>query len=141
MLIEIKSTSLEARLCVTIFKREFKSVKEKPPIDVNSDFAKNCIAGWHRRMLDFKRSFYGVDKMISCSSVDATDFKTLYPLYVFDLSRQRETTNNSTISDMDVDMTFGLADGIGAGTNAFAFVISDRKIKIQGDGKRSAVVY
>ena len=114
---------------------------EYPPIDVNSDFAKNCIAGWHRRMLDFKRSFYGVDKMISCSSVDATDFKTLYPLYVFDLSRQRETTNNSTISDMEVDMTFGLAAGIGAGTTAFALVISDRKVKIQGDGKRSAVVY
>ena len=38
-------------------------------------------------------------------------------------------------------MTFGLAAGIGAGTTAFALVISDRKIKIQGDGKRSAVVY
>ena len=114
---------------------------EYPPIDVNSDFVKNCVAGWHRRMLDFKRSFYGVDKMVSCSCVDAKDFKTLYPLYVFDLTRQRETTNNSTISDIAVDMTFGLADGIGAGTNAFAFVISDRKIKIQGDGKRSAIVY
>ena len=114
---------------------------EHPPIDVNSNFTKNCIAGWHRRMLDFKRSFYGVDKMISCSSVDATDFKTLYPLYVFDLSRQRETTNNSIISDIDVDMAFGLADGIAAHTNAFALVISDRKIKFQGDGKRSAVVH
>ena len=114
---------------------------EYPPIDVNSNFVKNYIAGWHRRMLDFKRSFYGVDKMISSSCVDATDFKTLYPLYVFDLSRQRETTNNSAISDIDVDMTFGLAAGIAVHTNAFALVISDRKIKFQGDGKRSAVVY
>ena len=79
--------------------------------------------------------------MVSCSCVDAKDFKTLYPLYVFDVTRQRETTNNSTISDMDVDMTFGLANGIAAHTSAFAVVISDRKIKIQGDGKRSAVVY
>ncbi len=114
---------------------------EYPPIDVNSDFVKNCIAGWHRRMLDFKRSFYGVDKMVSCSCVDATDFKTLYPLFVFDLSRQRESTNNSSISDITVDMMFGLANGIAAHTNAFAVVISDRKIKFQADGKRSAVVY
>ena len=112
---------------------------EFPPIDVNSNFDMNCISGWYRRMLDFKRSFYGVDKMVSSTCVNAKDFKNLYPLYTFDLTRQGETMGNSTVSDITVDMTFG--GGVAALTNAFAVIVSDRKAKFQADGKRSAVVF
>ena len=49
--------------------------------------------------MDFKRSVYGVDKMISCTGVDIKDYKDLYPLYVFDVSRQVETVGNSTTSN------------------------------------------
>ena len=106
---------------------------------MNSNFDMNCISGWYRRMLDFKRSFYGVYKLVSSTCVNAKDFKNLYPLYTFDLTRQGETMGNSTVSDITVDMTFG--GGIPVHTNAFAVIVSDRKAKFQADGKRSAVVF
>ena len=59
-------------------------------------------------MIDFKISFYGVDKMVSCTGVDAKDFKSLYPLYVFDISRQKESTEISRVIDLSVTMTFNV---------------------------------
>ena len=64
---------------------------EFPTIDVNSNFNLNDYGGWYRRFMDFKRSFYGVDKMVSCTAIDIKGYKDLYPLYVFDASRQVET--------------------------------------------------
>ena len=107
---------------------------ECPSIDVNSNFSTNMITGWYKRMSDFKRSFYGVDKMVSCTGVDATEFKSLYPLFVFDISRQKESTENSRVVDLSVTMTFN--DGIAANTNAYALVISDRNMVLQADGAR-----
>ena len=107
---------------------------ECPSIDVNSNFSTNMITGWYKRMIDFKRSFYGVDKMVSCTGVDAKDFKSLYPLFVFDISRQKESTEISRVVDLSVTMTFN--DGIAANTNAYALVISDRNMVLQADGAR-----
>ena len=89
--------------------------------------------------MDFKRSFYCVDKMVSCTAVDIKAYKDLYPLYVFDASRQVETQGNSTVLDISVHMNFNVA--LAADTQAFALVISDRKLKIEVGGKRSVVVF
>ena len=112
---------------------------EFPTIDVNSNFDLNQYGGWYRRFMDFKRSFYGVDKMVSCTAVDIKAYMDLYPLYVFDASRQVETQGNSSILDISVKMNFN--DTIDADTQAFALVISDRKLKIEVGGKRSVVVF
>ena len=113
---------------------------EYPSIDVNSDFTANNYAGWYRRFIDFKRSFYGVDKMVSATAIDIKDFKDLYPLYVFDLKYQPETYGNSTVLDISVNASFG-GNGTAAGTEMFALVISDRKLKIEVGGKRTMVIY
>ena len=112
---------------------------EYPSIDVNSNFGLNQNGGWYRRFMDFKRSFYGVDKMISCTGVDVKDYKDLYPLYVFDATRQVETVGNSSVLDISINMTFN--EAIPNATQAFALVISDRKLKIEVGGKRSVVVF
>ena len=64
---------------------------EYPAIDYPTDFVKNEYAGYYKSMNDFKHSFYGVEKMISDCSIDADDFKNLFPLFVFDVSRQMES--------------------------------------------------
>lgn len=112
---------------------------EFPTIDVNSDFGSNQYGGWYKRFMDFKRSFYSVDKMVSCTAVDIKAYKDLYPLYVFDASRQVETQGNSTVLDISVHMNFNVA--LATDTQAFALVISDRKLKIEVGGKRSVVVF
>ena len=77
--------------------------------------------------------------MISCTGVDIKEYKDLYPLYVFDVSRQVETVGNSSVLDISVNMRFNAA--VAADTQAYALVISDRKLKIEVGGKRSVVVF
>ena len=50
-----------------------------------------------------------------------------------------ETQGNSSILDISVKMNFN--GTIDADTQAFALVISDRKLKIEVGGKRSVVVF
>ena len=134
-----QNSSLFDHCKVTNMKVRVNST-EYPSIDVNSDFTANNYAGWYRRFIDFKRSFYGVDKMISATAIDIKDFKDLYPIYVFDLKYQHETYGNSTVLDISVNASFG-GTGTPAGTEMFALVISDRKLKIEVGGKRTMVIY
>ena len=60
-------------------------------------------------------------------------------MYVFDASRQVETQGNSSVLDISINMNFNV--GVKADTQAFALVISDRKLKIEVGGKRSVVVF
>ena len=113
--------------------------QEYPPIDVNSNFDINHSAGWYRRFMEFKQSFYGVDKTVSSMCVDGKEYKDLFPLYVFDVSRQSERMGNSTVVDLAVSMT--TTGAVAAGTIAYSLVISDRKMRFEVDGKRSVVVF
>ena len=94
---------------------------EYPAIDYQTDFQKNEYAGYYKAMNDFKHSFYGVEKMISDCSIDGDDFKNLFPLFVFDVSRQMDKLKASVV-DVSIRMEFGIA--IPAATNAFALTIS-----------------
>ena len=111
---------------------------EYPAIDYQTDFLKNEYAGYYKAMNDFKQSFYGVEKMISDCSIDADDFKNLFPLFVFDVSRQIDKLKDSVV-DVSVRMEFGVA--IPADTSAFALTISDRKLKFQSSGNKFSVVF
>ena len=111
---------------------------EYPAIDINSDFNKHEFAGWYKRMAEFKQSFYGIDQIVSSSGIDADEFKNLFPLYVFDVSKQVEKLNTSVV-DISVKMSFNA--NVAENTHAFALVISDRKLKFQAQGKRMSVVF
>ena len=111
---------------------------EYPAIDYQTDFQKNEYAGYYKAMNDFKHSFYGVEKMISDCSIDGDDFKNLFPLFVFDVSRQMDKLKASVV-DVSIRMEFGIA--IPAATNAFALTISDRKLKFQSSGNKFSVVF
>ena len=111
---------------------------EYPAIDYQTDFLKNEYAGYYKAMNDFKHSFYGVEKMISDCSIDGDDFKNLFPLFVFDVSRQMDKLKASVV-DVSIRMEFGLA--VPQDTNAFALTISDRKLKFQSSGNKFSVVF
>ena len=111
---------------------------EYPAIDYQTDFQKNEYAGYYKSMNDFKQSFYGVEKMISDCSIDADDFKNLFPLFVFDVSRQMDKLKASAV-DVSIRMEFGIA--IPAHTKAFALTISDRKLKFESSGNKFSVIF
>ena len=111
---------------------------EYPAIDLPTNFGQNKYAGYYHAMAEFKQSFYGVDKTVSGCSVDGNDFKTLFPLYVFDVSKQMEKLKSSVV-DVSIKMEFNA--NVPANTNAFALIMSDKKLKFQSSGKKMSVVF
>ena len=111
---------------------------EYPAIDYSTDFQKNNYAGYYKSMNEFKHSFYGVEKMVSDCSIDADDFKNLFPLFVFNVSRQMDKLKPSIV-DVSIRMEFDVA--VGANTNAYALVVSDKKLKFKSGGNRMNVVF
>ena len=111
---------------------------EYPSVDIPTDFNKNQYAGYYKRMADFKQSFYGVDNVVSNCGIDGDDLKNLFPLYVFDVSKQIEKLASSVV-DVSIKMDFDV--NIANATDAYALVISDRKLKFKTSGKQMSAVF
>ena len=111
---------------------------EYPAVDMLSNFTRNEFAGCYKMMTDFKESFYGVDRAVSSGGIDADKFKSLYPLFVLDVSKQVEKVKSSVV-DLSVKMDF--TQNVPANTNAYALVISDRKLTFECTGKKINVVF
>ena len=108
-----------------------------PAVDFRSNFAKNQYDHHFQNMCDFRRKFYGIDSMVSSIAVDPITYKDLFPMFVFDVSKQSERLQGGVV-DITVEMTFGAA--VAANTRAYAILISDRKMKFQSDGKKMSVI-
>jgi len=78
-----------------------------------------------------------MNDLITHSNITPADFKDLYPLMVFDVSKQSERLK-STVVDVQIKATFNAA--VPANTEAFAAVVSDRMLQFQSDGKKMSVV-
>ena len=111
---------------------------EYPAIDYVTNFEKNAYAGYYKSMNEFKQSFYGVEKMVSDCSIDGDDFKNLFPLFVFNVSRQMDKLKASVV-DVSIRMDFDVA--VVANTNAYALVLSDKKLKFKSGGNRMNVLF
>ena len=109
-----------------------------PAIDFNADFAKNHYENLYKSFADFRRTFYGLDYLVSNIAVDPITYKDLFPIFVFDVSKQSERLQQGVV-DITVEMMFGA--NIPAKTVAYALLISDRKLKFQSDGKKMNVIF
>ena len=74
----------------------------------------------------------------ACLIQKPTDFKDLYPLMVFDVSKKSERLKSSVV-DVQIKAIFTTA--VPANTEAFAVVISDKMLQFQSDGSKMSVVY
>ena len=71
-----------------------------------------------------------MDELVSSPNITPSDYKTLYPLFLFDVSRQSEKLKYST-TDIQIKMHF--VDNVPENTQAYAVIISDRLINFQSD--------
>ena len=104
-----------------------------PPLDVNANFTKNQFIQFYKYMSEFTRDYYGVDPLLGGSGIHANSYKELTPLFVFNVSKQSERLNHGIV-DITIDMQF--SENVAANTRAYALVISDRRLKLQSDGKK-----
>ena len=86
----------------------------------------------------FGVKFFGMDELITRSNITPSDYKTLYPLFTFDVSKQKEKLISSVV---DVQIKANFTENVPANTRAFALVISDKMLSFQSDGFEISVIY
>ena len=70
------------------------------------------------------------------SQVNPAAYKALYPIHVFDVSKQSERLTEGV--DLTVKMEF--SENVPANTQAYALVISDRMLKFKSDGSKMSIL-
>ena len=79
-----------------------------------------------------------MDELITQSNISPIDYKSLYPLFVFDVSMQSEKLKTSVV---DVQIRAVFDQRVPAGTQAYAVVISDKLLNFQSEGNKMNVIY
>ena len=74
----------------------------------------------------FRTTFYNVEELISSPNITPADYKELFPMFVFDVTKQSEKLKNS-VTDIQIKAQFSA--NVAANTEAFAVVISDENGK------------
>ena len=109
-----------------------------PTTDYNISFDKQQFSRAYGDAADFRSKFFNMDELASSPNINPSDYRTLYPLFLFDVSKQSEKLKYST-TDIQVKMHFSV--GIAANTQTYAVIISDRLINFQSDGNKFSVVF
>ena len=73
---------------------------------------------------------FGMDELITQTNITPSDYKTLYPLFTFDVREQKEKLKSSVV---DIQIKANFTENVSTNTRTFALVISD--------GKKMSVVY
>ena len=81
-----------------------------------------------------------MDELISNPNIDPLDYKKLFPLFLFDVSKQSEKLKTS-VSDIHIKASFnpnpdGITQNPPANTMAYAVIISDRIFHFVSDGRK-----
>ena len=99
-----------------------------PSVDMATYFTKEHTAGVYKSFYDFASRYYGIDNLLVGSAVNPNAFKSLYPIHIFDVSKQSERVTEGIV-DLTVRMEFSA--NVPANTQAYA-LISDQMIKYVG---------
>ena len=109
------------------------NAKRYPDTDYDNDFTENQYSRIYGDASLFRKKFYNMDELVSNCGINPHDYKTLYPLYVFDVTKQSEKLKTS-VSDIHVKASFGRNPG--NNTMAYAVIISDRLFHFVSDGSK-----
>ena len=107
-------------------------------VDYNLSFSNQKFSRVYGDATLFGVKFFGVDELITKSNITPSDYKTLYPLFTFDVSKQKEKLKSSVV---DIQIKANFTENIPANTRAFALVTSDKMLSFQSVGNKMSVIY
>ena len=107
-----------------------------PAVDYNLSFDNQTFSMVYTALFGVK--FFGMHELITQSNMTPSDYKTLYPLFTFDVSNQKEKLKSSVV---DIQIMTNFTENVPANTKAFALVISDKMLSFQLDGNKMFVIY
>ena len=79
-----------------------------------------------------------MNELITQSNITPSDYTTLYPLFTFGVSKQKEKLKFSVV---DIQIKANFTENVPANTRAFALVISDKMLLFQFEGYKMSVIY
>ena len=109
------------------------NAKRYPDVNYEISFTNNQFSRIYGDTSLFRSKFFNMDELISNPNINPSDFKSLYPLFLFDVSKQSDKLKHS-VSDIHIKATFDV--NVPANTIAYAVVISDRIIEFVSDGNK-----
>ena len=109
------------------------NAKRYPDTDYENDFAANQYSRIYGDAATFRKKFYNMDELISNSGIEPLNYKYLFPLFVFDVTKQSEKLKTS-VSDIHIKASFNNA--VNPNTMAYAVIISDRLFHFVSDGSK-----
>ena len=107
-------------------------------VDYNASFQRHKFAKLYGSAALFKSKFYKMDKLVSNPNIKPLDYKSLYPIFVFDVSKQSKRLKTQ-VTDIQVKASFSA--NVPANTQANVVVISDRLLSFQSDGSKNDCNY
>jgi len=109
-----------------------------PAVDYDLSFANQQFSRVYGDAALFGVKYFGADELITRSNINPMDYKSLYPLFIFDVTKQSEKLKSSVV---DVQIRANFDEAVPAHTQAYAVVLSDKLLTFQFDGNRMSVVY
>ena len=109
-----------------------------PTADYNISFLGQKYSRVYGDAAEFRSKFFNMDELLSSPNINPSEYRNLYPLFLFDVSKQSEKLKYST-TDIQIKMHFSA--NVPANTQAYAVIISDRLINFQSDGNKFSVVF
>jgi hypothetical protein len=105
------------------------------PEDYNLSFLNSKVARAYRDAAILSTKLYGLNELITNSNISPIEYRSLYPLFVFDVSKQAKLKLSSV--DLKIEATFD--ENVPDGTQAYALIISDKICKFKSDGTKLSV--
>ena len=96
------------------------------------NFPANQYSKAYNNATKFRELFDGTPELFSHFGINPIDFKTLYPLFVFNVSNQIPKTISSVV-EVVFNVQFAVAP---ANTTAYVLTISDKIFDLKGDGSK-----
>ena len=109
------------------------NAKRYPDTDYENNFTTNQFSRIYGDAATFRKKFYNMDELVSNSAIDPISYKNIFPLFVFDVTKQSEKLKTS-VSDIHIKANF--RGNPGADTMAYAVIISDRLFHFVSDGSK-----
>ena len=109
-----------------------------PVVDYNLLFSNQKFSRVYGDAALFEVKFFGMDELITQSNRTPSDYKTFYPLFTFDVSKQKEKLKSAVV---DIEIKANFTENVPTRTRAFALVISDKMLSFQSDVNKMSVIY
>jgi len=116
-----------------------KNLKPSKTIWMNdTNFTQQKFSRVYQDAAAFRTKFCNVEDFISSPNITPADYRELFPMFVFDVSKQSEKLKNSVI---DIQIKAQFSANVAANKEAIAVVISDMSLIFQSDGQKMRAEY